>query len=197
MDIFNKVADRKIQEAMDEGKFDNLEGEGKPLAFDDDPLTPAHQRMANKVLKNAGVLPDWVQVDKEIDLARGECLRLWKRVEKEYPLWEKKIADAETMLAEKRRKEFAAWYVRTRQAYLRSLREVNTEILKSNMKAPSVARVHIPYKIEAETSRFDAAFPAPPGTDSVVPPAESKRADQGGLRVSAQILYQFEKKAEK
>ena len=60
-EIIAKVAERKIQEAIEEGKFDNLPGKGKPIVFDDDPMTPADLRMATKILKNAGVLPDWMQ----------------------------------------------------------------------------------------------------------------------------------------
>src|SRR5437763_1892288 len=35
-DVMARIAESKIQEAIDEGKFDNLPGKGKPLVFDDD-----------------------------------------------------------------------------------------------------------------------------------------------------------------
>ncbi len=79
-DIIAKVAERKIQEAIEEGKFDDLPGKGKPIEFDDDPMTPSHLRMANKILKNAGVLPDWMQVRKEIIAEREEAIRLRPRL---------------------------------------------------------------------------------------------------------------------
>src|SRR5579872_1077102 len=81
---FSRIADRKIQEAIDEGAFDNLPGKGQPLDLDDDPLTPPHLRLSNKILKNAGVLPDWMQIDREIDQARAENGQTWARLEKEY-----------------------------------------------------------------------------------------------------------------
>jgi len=51
------VAEERIQEAIRRGDFDNLPGAGKPLVFDDDLLVPAEVRAANRILKNAGLVP--------------------------------------------------------------------------------------------------------------------------------------------
>lgn len=50
------VAERKIQEAMDEGAFDNLPGMGRPLELDDLSHLPPDMRMAYTILKNSGYL---------------------------------------------------------------------------------------------------------------------------------------------
>ena len=50
-----RIAERKIQEAIEEGAFDDLPGKGQPIDLDDDPMTPPHLRLSNRVLKNAGV----------------------------------------------------------------------------------------------------------------------------------------------
>ena len=47
LDFMRRIAEGKIQEAIEEGKFDNLPGKGKPIVFDEDPLTPPHLRMVN------------------------------------------------------------------------------------------------------------------------------------------------------
>src|SRR5687767_13633247 len=47
----DRVADRKIAEALEQGKFEDLAGKGQPLNLDDDPLTPPHLRLANRILK--------------------------------------------------------------------------------------------------------------------------------------------------
>src|SRR6186713_2934980 len=80
-----KVAERKIQEAIEEGKFDDLPGRGKPIVFDDDPMTPPHLRLANRILKNANVLPEWMQVQKELEAERKEIERVRERLRREYP----------------------------------------------------------------------------------------------------------------
>src|SRR5258708_7181294 len=82
--IWSHIAERRIQEAIDEGKFDNLPGKGKPLDLEVDMSTPPHLRVANRILKNAGVLPDWMQLDVEIDRERENVRTAWDRLEKEY-----------------------------------------------------------------------------------------------------------------
>lgn len=53
------LAERKIEEAIARGEFDNLPGAGRPLDLDDeDPLWPEEVRMARRILKNAGYSDD-------------------------------------------------------------------------------------------------------------------------------------------
>jgi len=66
MDIFQKIAERKIKEAMERGEFNNLMNEGKPLSLEEDALVPEELRIAYKVLKNAGCLPPELEIKKEI-----------------------------------------------------------------------------------------------------------------------------------
>ncbi len=77
MDIIDRIAERRIEEAMARGELDDLPGTGKPLALDDDALVPAELRMAYRVLKNAGCLPPEVALRREMGsvealLARSE-----------------------------------------------------------------------------------------------------------------------------
>src|SRR5260221_6764096 len=90
--IIGRIAERKIQEAIEEGQFDNLPGKGKPIVFDDDPATPPELRMANKILKNAGVLPEWVQVQKDIQAERDEIAALRARLLRDNQAWRNKVA---------------------------------------------------------------------------------------------------------
>ncbi len=66
---FEMIAERRIKQAMEEGAFENLEGKGKPLVFEDDSMIPPDLRMAYKILKNAGFLPPALQNEKEIKQA--------------------------------------------------------------------------------------------------------------------------------
>jgi len=67
MDILATIAERKISEAMARGDFDDLPGRGKPLALEDDLVcVPAELRMAYKILKNAGFVPQEVELRREI-----------------------------------------------------------------------------------------------------------------------------------
>jgi len=66
MDIFRKIAERKIEEAMARGEFEGLSGAGKPLDLDDDRDVPPDLRGAYRILKNAGCLPPELELKKEI-----------------------------------------------------------------------------------------------------------------------------------
>ncbi|MDH5202994.1 MAG: DUF1992 domain-containing protein [Nitrospirota bacterium] len=66
MDIFARIAERIIREAMENGEFDNLEGTGKPLNFEDETWIPEDLRIAYRILKNAGCIPPEIELRKEI-----------------------------------------------------------------------------------------------------------------------------------
>jgi hypothetical protein len=66
MDIFRKIAERKIREAMEKGEFNNLPGKGKPLDFEDETWIPEDLRIVYKFLKNAGYIPHELELRNEI-----------------------------------------------------------------------------------------------------------------------------------
>ena len=66
MDVWCLIAERKIREAIEEGAFDHLEGTGKPLDLSENPFEDPSDRMANRLLKNNGFAPDWIEEAKEI-----------------------------------------------------------------------------------------------------------------------------------
>ena len=61
-----KGIEASIQEAIERGDFDNLKGKGKPLNLDDYFNTPEDIRLGYSVLKNAGYVPEEVQLLNEI-----------------------------------------------------------------------------------------------------------------------------------
>ena len=52
--VLELLAERKIAEAVSRGEFSGLPGEDRPLDLEDDALVPEDERMANRILKNAG-----------------------------------------------------------------------------------------------------------------------------------------------
>jgi hypothetical protein len=66
MDAFEKIAERKIREAIQNGEFDNLLNSGKPIDLDEDCFIPQELRMAYRVLKNSGCLPPELELRNEI-----------------------------------------------------------------------------------------------------------------------------------
>ncbi len=157
LDIISKIAESKILEGIEEGKFDNLEGMGKPLNLNEDGSLPLDVRMANKVLKNAGVLPEWVQVQREIVSEREEIVRYRERIVVENPKRRARLTGLPTDHAAVR--QFAEWHTRCRSAYLLRLKHHNSSVLKFSILAPSTAAPFRSLRVEEEMEAFDAQFP--------------------------------------
>jgi hypothetical protein len=63
---YQKIVEERIREAQRNGEFDNLPGQGKPLALEDDSNIPEDLRIAYKILRNADCLPPEILDKKEI-----------------------------------------------------------------------------------------------------------------------------------
>lgn len=63
---FEKIAEKKIREAMANGTFDVI-ADGRPLDQDAYFSIPEELRLAYTVLKNAGGIPEEVEYLKEVD----------------------------------------------------------------------------------------------------------------------------------
>src|SRR3989304_9408856 len=70
-----------IRKAIEEGKFENLPGMGKPLQLDENPFEDPGWRLAHRVLKNAGFTLPWLETRREIEAAlaaaRNDLKRAW------------------------------------------------------------------------------------------------------------------------
>ena len=63
---FDKLVESKIKEAQERGEFEDLSGQGKPIDLSAYFETPEDIRVAQSVLKNAGMAPREVDLLKEI-----------------------------------------------------------------------------------------------------------------------------------
>lgn len=66
MDFIVSLAESKIREAIQKGELDHLANKGKPLKLDDMTNIPEELRAAYIILRNANVLPEEVELKKEI-----------------------------------------------------------------------------------------------------------------------------------
>lgn len=67
---------KQIEEAMERGEFTNLPGEGKPIKLDTNPFLTPQARMANRLLKENGFAPRWVELEKEIKKEKTQLERV-------------------------------------------------------------------------------------------------------------------------
>lgn len=66
MDIIARIAEEKIREAIRKGELESLSYKGKRVKVEDLSRVPAELRPGYIMLKNAGVLPEELQLKKEI-----------------------------------------------------------------------------------------------------------------------------------
>lgn len=65
MDILRLIAERKIQEAVEQGELDDLPLRGRPIRHDMADV-PEEDRVPQRVLKNANVLPEELQLRQQM-----------------------------------------------------------------------------------------------------------------------------------
>jgi len=63
---FEKIVESIIKEAMARGEFENLPGRGKPIDLTEYFNTPEDVRVAQSMLKNAGIVPVEIELLQEI-----------------------------------------------------------------------------------------------------------------------------------
>jgi hypothetical protein len=73
-----RLAERRIEDAMKEGKFDNLSGAGKPLELEPMPADENARLMwwALRIMRNNDFTPHEVQWRKQIDILREAIEKL-------------------------------------------------------------------------------------------------------------------------
>ncbi|GAC1367213.1 MAG: hypothetical protein NVSMB42_27180 [Herpetosiphon sp.] len=116
---YEGLVERRIQDGMARGLFDNLAGMGRPLNLYDDAFVPEEMRMAFRILRSNGLAPLWIEINKEIqeDVTRFHRIRdyaahHWPRLN---------IAERGEL----------------RQQYAARVDEINTKIMQHNLLAPS------------------------------------------------------------
>ena len=93
---WERIAENRIREAMQEGEFDDLPGAGKPIDLDGYFKLPEHLRVAFSILKTANCVP--AEVELLNDVAALEQ-RLSEAPEAEQPAIRRALTERRTQLA--------------------------------------------------------------------------------------------------
>lgn len=131
------LLDRQIREAVEEGRFDNLPHQGKPLPKDENPYA-AEWGLAFHVLRNAGFAPPWIEADKEVRalLATRDAI-----------LVRATNGPAPSESAQRR----------DRLTLEKLVAEVNASITRVNAEAPTTRQHRQPLTLGDELRRYDEA----------------------------------------
>lgn len=66
---FERIAEEKIREAIDQGTFNNIGGMGKPLASHDDEFA-GDDWIGLHVLRQNGFLPEWLELRRQVHVEK-------------------------------------------------------------------------------------------------------------------------------
>ena len=131
MDAGEIIAERKIQEAIEAGAFDNLPGKGKPLDLDESSYEDPSLRMAHRLLRANGFAPPWIEEARAIDRLRENLRMDLANARLAYaanpPRWQREFGE-----------------LRRRADCL------NRRILSYNLQSPAVRFQRIPFNLELE-----------------------------------------------
>ena len=135
MNIFERLTEARILDAIRNGELDNLSGSGKPIEWKEQTL-PHDRQLAYELLQKNGFSLPWIEEGKEIRSELGVFRRLISDVQ------------ARNVLS-------STSY--TRQTLENRLHKLNKKIMHYNMSAP-LDRFHIPvldFQRELERARSE------------------------------------------
>jgi hypothetical protein len=132
---WESLVERQIRGAMDEGAFDDLPYRGERLPLEDDSAA-GEWAMAHRMLRNAGMVPPWIESDKE---ARKHLAALEALIERAPSI----------SVASPRR---------ARKELDRLVAEANRAIARVNSEAPTLAQHRRPLDPATETERLERAL---------------------------------------
>jgi DnaJ family protein C protein 28 len=120
---------------MEEGKFDNLPGKGKPLHLEEtNPHVNPEWELAYRMLKEAGYSLPWIEeikeIERELEAARNDLQLAWAAYQ---------ISDAQTLTASEATMEWG----RAQAAFHDKLTLLNKRIRAVNLQVPN-PRFQIP-----------------------------------------------------
>ncbi len=149
----------QIEEAMERGEFKNLPGKGKPLKLDTNPFLTPQVRMANRLLKENGFAPRWIELKKEIKQEKGQLERLLINLKarrerlavliQQYPHRYEAIS-----------RSFEYELARGIARYSEKLENLNKKIQRVNLLMPTRNRQYALINKEAALTRFQKACPS-------------------------------------
>jgi hypothetical protein len=89
------IIDARIRAAQQDGAFDDLAGQGKPLQPDDDP----DNVLLNRLMRENGAVPEFVSLSRELERLRGELADVTDRTKRADILKDMSLMDAKIDLA--------------------------------------------------------------------------------------------------
>ncbi|MEZ4860489.1 MAG: DUF1992 domain-containing protein [Caldilineaceae bacterium] len=137
---WDDLISHRIEEAIRNGAFDNLRGKGKPLQLNINPFVPDDQQMANSLLQNNNLAPQWI-TDRTAILAAIETFRA--KFQERAHGWQAAWRTVGQTAAEERiRQEMREEWSKQLATWQQEVSELNKRINNVNLQQP-IARLEI------------------------------------------------------
>ena len=133
---FEKAAEEKIREAIEQGAFTNLRGMGKPLASLDDEYA-GEDWIGLHVLRQNGFLPEWLELRKQVHADKPKVAAAMAE-------WERAI--------EMTGSAFHPLAVRAGENYRKIAKAINAHIDLHNIRCPSFQLELVRFREDARPS---------------------------------------------
>lgn len=149
MSDFDKIVEQILRDAQAQGKFDNLDGQGRPLSLDNE-REDTEEWAANHLLKNQNLRPAWLEEDlairQELEAARAALRRslAWRTAEL------KRLAESKGDDALRHRQWVESEWGRAQQEFREVVKQLNQRIRNLNLKVPLERFQQTPVDAESE-----------------------------------------------
>jgi hypothetical protein len=74
--MFDRIVEEKILESIREGRFDNLQGKGNPIRWEENPFEREDLRLTHHILKENGFPPKWLEMFHNIESGVARLRRM-------------------------------------------------------------------------------------------------------------------------
>lgn len=134
-------SEEQIRRAIEEGKFENLPGKGKPLKWDENPFEDPDWRLAYKMLHDGGFTLPWIEarqeIEAEIEAARTAIRRAWEQQKSVLP-------------GSRSKSEMDEAWQKAELNFREQVTAINKRIFDYNLQAPSLQVQLLQINVERE-----------------------------------------------
>lgn len=155
--------ERMIREAQEQGKFSNLANEGQPLNLqEENPYANPEWRLAYKIAKDAGYVPAWIEMDKEVETELVKA----KRLRDEHRRWLLRrlddIKNGSIQYFMRDLRSLRQSHLRFLETHRQQLQDLNQKIETFNSNCPVVNLIKPKIMIDELLKAYDRSCPAIP-----------------------------------
>jgi hypothetical protein len=148
------LVEEQIQAAMDEGRFDNLPGYGKPFNFADESFVPESYRLAYRIMRENDIPPEWITLQKELVETYGQARAALQKAAAQYYRQMARAGDSQSLENVILRLRARDERDQAQNEFRAHLAQLNRKVARYNLKVPSSSLTRDLYDPEREIQRL-------------------------------------------